>query len=73
MLYPNVGDVALAAVFALPHGGPLSDMKRVWQLWAVVAVAVTVLMPTMAHVWLSPGAGNANYYFNMVQHTPVCG
>ena len=54
-----------------PHPGPVGEMGRGWALAGVVAVAVTLLMPAMSALWLLPGAGNANYYFNMVRRVAV--
>lgn len=71
-LYPTIGDAPLALVLLYPHPGPVGEMGRGWALAGVVAVAVTLLMPAMSALWLLPGAGNANYYFNMCLVYNLC-
>ncbi|CAM9412691.1 unnamed protein product [Choristocarpus tenellus] len=60
--YPTLGDVMLSACLFMCHPRTAARMRLVAPL-AFMGVIPTLLMPTMRHLWLRAGTGNANFYY----------
>ncbi|ETV83372.1 hypothetical protein, variant 1 [Aphanomyces astaci] len=61
--YPSLGDIGFALPCFLLHPSSIIGMPTKFVLAAGLGVA-TVLLPVMGFLWLYPGSGNANFFYN---------
>ncbi|EQC37213.1 hypothetical protein SDRG_05439 [Saprolegnia diclina VS20] len=61
--YPALGDFGLFGTSLLLHPRSLIGMRHTFVLATGLAVA-TVLLPVMHYLWLFPGSGNSNFFYN---------
>lgn len=60
--YPTLGDPVLAGCLFLCHPRTARRMRVVIPVCLAAAVP-SLLLPTMRHLWLKSGTGNANFYY----------
>lgn len=60
--YPTLADPMLAGCLFLCHPRTSARMRLVIPV-GMVALIPALLLPTMRHVWLQAGTGNANFYY----------
>ena len=48
------------------HSDVVYGVSEYSWVWSAIAVGASLIMPVMRGLWLGPGSGNANFYFNMV-------
>lgn len=60
--YPTLADPMLAACLFLCHPRTSARMRLVIPV-GMVALVPSLLLPTMRHLWLQAGTGNANFYY----------
>lgn len=60
--YPTLGDPVLAACLFLCYPRTSARMRLVIPV-GMVALVPSFLLPTMRHLWLQAGTGNANFYY----------
>ncbi|KAF0685048.1 Aste57867_23077 [Aphanomyces stellatus] len=61
--YPAFGDVGFVFTCCIMHPASILGMQNKFVL-ATGVVVTSVLMPVMAFLWLYPGSGNANFFYN---------
>lgn len=64
--FPTLPDTSIAAAVLMLHTDVITRMSSFSWFGCVALVAVASFMPIMRLLWLGPGSGNANFYFNMV-------
>ena len=70
--FPTLPDTSIAAALLMLHIDVIARMSSLSWLGCVALVAVASFMPIMRLLWLGPGSGNANFYFNMVCNFCSC-
>lgn len=60
--YPTLAEPMLAGCLFLCHPRTSARMRLVIPV-GLVALIPSLLLPTMRHVWLQAGTGNANFYY----------
>lgn len=60
--YPTLADPMLAGCLFLCHPRTSARMRIVIPV-CMVALVPSFLLPTMRHLWLQAGTGNANFYY----------
>lgn len=60
--YPTLADPMLAGCLFLCHPRTSARMRLVIPV-GMIALIPALLLPTMRHVWLQAGTGNANFYY----------
>jgi GPI transamidase subunit PIG-U len=66
MPYPTLSDPWLACVIGASQVHIVKLLPTVSWFWLTLAAVSATFMPVMRSLWLGPGSGNANFYFNMV-------
>ncbi|OQS07039.1 hypothetical protein THRCLA_00956 [Thraustotheca clavata] len=61
--YPSFGDFGFFITSCLLHPRSIIGMQQKFIMMTGIAVA-TVLLPTMWYLWLYPGSGNSNFFYN---------
>ncbi|ETW02512.1 hypothetical protein H310_06008 [Aphanomyces invadans] len=61
--YPAMGDIGFVMTFFIIHPSSIIGMNNKFVL-ATGLVVASVLMPVMGFLWLYPGSGNANFFYN---------
>lgn len=60
--YPTMADPALAGCLFLCYPRSSARMRLVIPV-GMAALVPALLLPTMRHLWLKAGTGNANFYY----------
>lgn len=60
--HPTVADMALTGCLFLCHPQTASRMRLVTPI-VLIGFVPGLLLPTMRHLWLQAGTGNANFYY----------
>ncbi|KAG9402345.1 hypothetical protein AC1031_006964 [Aphanomyces cochlioides] len=61
--YPGFGDVGFVLTCCFMHPSSILGMQNKFVL-ATGLVVASVLLPVMGFLWLYPGSGNANFFYN---------